>query len=101
MLNYGRPGRGPKLRKGLALAVEPMLTLGSRHTRRAGRRVDRRRPPTGGWAAHFEHTVALTERGPWVLTALDGGAERLGRARRHRRLRADSAQLAGGCQLAV
>ena len=33
LLNYGRPGRGPTLRKGLALAVEPMLTTGSRHTR--------------------------------------------------------------------
>ena len=33
VLNYGRPGRGPKLQKGLALAVEPMLTLGSPRTR--------------------------------------------------------------------
>ena len=31
----------------------------------------------GGWAAHFEHTFTLTEQGPWVLTALDGGAARL------------------------
>jgi Methionine aminopeptidase len=31
----------------------------------------------GGWAAHFEHTFAITEAGPWVLTALDGGAARL------------------------
>jgi methionyl aminopeptidase len=76
LLNYGRPGRGPALRKGLALAVEPMLTTGSRHTRELddGWTVS---TVDGGLAAHFEHTVAVTERGPWVLTALDGGVERL------------------------
>jgi methionyl aminopeptidase len=77
LLNYGRPGRGPKLVKGLALAVEPMLTSGSRFTHELDdgwtvATVD------GGLAAHFEHTFVLTDRGPWVLTALDGGAERLG-----------------------
>jgi methionyl aminopeptidase len=77
LLNYGRPGRGPKLVKGLALAVEPMLTSGSRFTQELDdgwtvATVD------GGLAAHFEHTFVLTDRGPWVLTALDGGAERLG-----------------------
>jgi len=74
--NFGRPGRGPRLDKGLALAVEPMLTQGSRATRLLG----------DGWtvvtadgrrSAHFEHTVAVTDDGPWVLTALDGGAARL------------------------
>jgi methionyl aminopeptidase len=35
----------------------------------------------GSIAAHFEHTVAITERGPWVLTALDGGEGRLGESR--------------------
>ena len=35
----------------------------------------------GSWAAHFEHTVAITEDGPWVLTAPDGGASGLRRAR--------------------
>ena len=77
LLNYGRPGRGPKLQKGLALAVEPMLTLGSRHTRELadGWTVS---TADGGLAAHFEHTFVLTDRGPWVLTALDGGAMRLG-----------------------
>jgi methionyl aminopeptidase len=76
LLNYGRPGRGPTLRKGLALAVEPMLTTGSRHTQELddGWTVS---TVDGGLSAHFEHTVAVTERGPWVLTALDGGAERL------------------------
>ena len=76
VLNYGRPGRGPKLVRGLALAVEPMLTLGSRHTREHddGWTVS---TVDGSLAAHFEHTFVLTDQGPWVLTALDGGASRL------------------------
>ncbi len=76
--NYGRPGRGPRLVRGLALAVEPMVTLGSNETRLLPDEwtvgtVD------GSWAAHFEHTFTLTPDGPWVLTALDGGRETLGR----------------------
>ena len=73
--NYGTPGRGPELVTGMALAVEPMVTLGRRHTRVL---ADDWTVVTadGSRAAHFEHTVALTELGPWVLTALDGGAER-------------------------
>jgi methionyl aminopeptidase len=74
--NYGRPGRGPKLERGLALAVEPMITLGSRHTV-----VDDDdwtiRTVDGSWAAHFEHTFTLTPDGAWVLTALDGGKDKL------------------------
>jgi methionyl aminopeptidase len=74
--NYGRPGRGPKLVEGLALAVEPMLTLGKQenHTLEDDWTVvtDDGRP-----AVHTEHTFTLTPQGPWVLTALDGGAERL------------------------
>ena len=68
--NYGRPGKGPRLVPGMALAVEPMVILGD---------------PTvevldDGWtvvasdgshACHWEHTVAITDDGPWVLTALD------------------------------
>jgi len=74
--NYGRPGRGPKLRKGLVLAVEPMVNLGSRLTRQLddGWTVVTR---DGTFAAHFEHTFTLTDAGPWVLTALDGGRSRL------------------------
>jgi methionyl aminopeptidase len=74
--NYGRPGRGPKLVKGLALAVEPMVTLGSPETRTL---ADDWTVVTtdGSRAAHFEHTFTLTDRGAWVLTALDGGAARL------------------------
>ncbi len=75
--NYGRPGQGPRLVEGMALAIEPMVNLGTRFTRALD----------DGWtvvtddgriSAHFEHTVALTADGPWVLTALDGGAARLG-----------------------
>jgi methionyl aminopeptidase len=78
VLNYGRPGRGPKIQKGLVLAVEPMLTLGSQRTRELDDQwtistVD------GLPAAHFEHTFTVTEDGPWVLTALDGGKAQLER----------------------
>jgi methionyl aminopeptidase len=76
--NYGRPGRGPELAYGMALAIEPMLTLGDRHTKLLDddwtvETVD------GSVAAHFEHTVAVTPDGPWVLTAVDGGTEGLAR----------------------
>lgn len=67
--NYGIPGRGTRLTPGMALAIEPMLTLGSPAV------VEQ----PDGWtvvtadgsrAAHFEHTVAITPDGPWVLTAI-------------------------------
>src|SRR3954447_21412505 len=72
VLNYGRPGRGPKLTKGLALAVEPMVTVGDPATVELedGWTVVTK---DGSRAAHFEHTVAITPEGPWVLTAEDGG----------------------------
>jgi len=74
--NYGKAGRGPKLVKGLALAVEPMVTLGSPETRTL---ADDWTVVTtdGSWAAHYEHTFTLTDTGAWVLTALDGGESRL------------------------
>jgi methionyl aminopeptidase len=74
--NYGKPRRGPKLVKGLALAVEPMVTLGTADTRTL---ADDWTVVTtdGSWAAHFENTFTLTDRGAWVLTALDGGRARL------------------------
>lgn len=68
--NYGKPGRGPRLRVGMAIAIEPMLTAG----------VARTKELSDGWtvitadgrrAAHWEHSVAVTEDGPWVLTATD------------------------------
>ncbi len=75
--NYGRPGRGPTLARGLALAVEPMVTLGSNETLLL--EDDWTVGTTdGSWAAHFEHTFTLTPDGAWVLTALDGGEARLG-----------------------
>jgi methionyl aminopeptidase len=74
--NHGRPGRGPKLVRGLALAVEPMVVLGSPDNEVL---EDEWTVATrdGSLAAHFEHTFTLTDRGAWVLTALDGGEERL------------------------
>jgi methionyl aminopeptidase len=78
--NYGRPGRGPLLVEGMALAVEPMLVLGDPQTRLL---ADDWTVVTedGSRAAHFEHTVAITADGPWVLTAPDGGASGLAAAR--------------------
>jgi methionyl aminopeptidase len=72
VLNYGRPGRGPKLVPGLALAIEPMVTVGIPATLELedGWTVVTK---DGSRAAHFEHTVAITPEGPWVLTAEDGG----------------------------
>ncbi|GAA4812641.1 type I methionyl aminopeptidase [Nocardioides caeni] len=74
--NEGRAGRGPRLKQGMALAVEPMITLGGPRTDLAD---DEWTVVTsdGSWAAHFEHTFALTDTGVWVLTAEDGGRERL------------------------
>ncbi|MCW2849242.1 MAG: map [Marmoricola sp.] len=74
--NYGRPGRGPKLERGLALAVEPMITLGSKYTDLA---EDDWTVVTddGSWAAHFEHSFTLTPDGAWILTAVDGGRAKL------------------------
>jgi methionyl aminopeptidase len=73
------PGRGLGLEPGIVLAVEPMVTLGTSEVLELddGWTVVTR---DGRSAAHWEHTVAVTPDGPWVLTALDGGAERLGRA---------------------
>lgn len=70
--NLGRPGRGPRLVPGLALAVEPMVTLGTDETDVL---ADDWTVVTtdGSWAAHYEHTFTLTSTGTWVLTALDGG----------------------------
>jgi len=65
--NFGEPGRGPRLEAGMVLAIEPMVNAGSPEVEvkedkwtavtRDGRR-----------SAHFEHTVAVTTNGPWILT---------------------------------
>ena len=67
--NFGVPDTGPVLRRGMALALEPMLCTGDWHTRVAG---DHWTVLTanGSLAAHFEHTVAVTDGEPEVLTAL-------------------------------
>ena len=74
--NFGRPGKGPRLVPGLALAVEPMITLGTQETDLLA--DDWTVVSTdGSWAAHFEHTFTITPEGTWVLTALDGGEQQL------------------------
>jgi methionyl aminopeptidase len=77
--HVGPPGRGPRLRAGMALAIEPMITLGSPEVTVLPDdwtvvTID------GSVAAHWEHSVALTESGPVVLTAPDGGVTRLAEA---------------------
>ena len=66
--NYGEPGRGPRLTEGMVLAIEPMVNAGKPAVKVLG----------DGWtaitkdgslSAHFEHTVAVTADGPWILTA--------------------------------
>jgi methionyl aminopeptidase len=66
--NYGPPGQGPRLGAGMALAIEPMITRGDQHVTELddGWTVI---TTDGSRAAHFEHTVAITPEGPWVLTA--------------------------------
>ncbi len=71
--NYGRPSTGPRLKPGWVLAVEPMVNLGSREVEMGA----------DGWtvktkdgmpSSHFEHTIAVTEDGPQVMTAFDDGS---------------------------
>jgi methionyl aminopeptidase len=74
--NYSVRAKLERIRPGLVLAVEPMLNIGGKATRTL----------SDGWtvvtadtsfSAHFEHTFTVTEDGPWVLTAIDGGAARM------------------------
>mgnify|MGYP001054901578 FL=1 len=75
--NYGVPGRGMLLRNGMTIALEPMVLIGSPQTRV---RADQwtvaaaNGKPTG----HFEHTVAITENGPRILTLLADGTAPVG-----------------------
>ncbi|MFJ7276539.1 type I methionyl aminopeptidase [Kitasatospora sp. NPDC098663] len=66
--NEGRPGRGYPLRPGLVLALEPMLTAGGRGDYRTDPDGWTLRTTDGSRAAHIEHTVAVTEDGPRILT---------------------------------
>lgn len=76
VLNYRARDRGPRLRVGMCLAVEPMITRGSAETEVLD---DDWTVVTadGSRAAHWEHTVALLDDGLWVLTAADGGVAEL------------------------
>jgi methionyl aminopeptidase len=70
--NYGSPGTGTRLLPGMTFAIEPMITLGD-----YGIVLDEEDQwsiytSDGSLSAHFEHTIAVTENGPWVLTT-DGG----------------------------
>jgi methionyl aminopeptidase len=74
--NYGRPGTGTKIKNGYVFAVEPMLNMGTHHTKTLA----------DGWtvvtvdgqpSAHVEHTIAITEEGPQVLTRMPEELERL------------------------
>ncbi|MEU5523662.1 type I methionyl aminopeptidase [Streptomyces sp. NPDC047860] len=67
--NEGRPGRGMPLRHGMSLAIEPMLIGGGTDTYRAAPDGWTLRTDDGSRAAHAEHTVAITEAGPRILTA--------------------------------
>lgn len=77
--NVGRPGEGPRLPDGLTIAIEPMVTVGTEATLvlADGWTVV---SEDGALAAHWEHTMAVTATGPWVLTAEDGGRAELGAA---------------------
>ncbi|WP_181786393.1 type I methionyl aminopeptidase [Streptomyces phytophilus] len=78
LLNYvdKRRGRGPKLVPGFCIAIEPMVSLGTPRTHVL---ADEWTVKTddGSWSSHWEHSVALTEAGPLVLTAPDGGRGKL------------------------
>ena len=74
--NYRTREKGPRLRPGMCLAIEPMVTLGDRFTQVC---EDDWTVVTddGARAAHWEHSVAILDEGIWVLTAPDGGAAEL------------------------
>jgi methionyl aminopeptidase len=65
--NYGEPGQGPKLREGMVLAIEPMVNAGGPQVRIM---EDKWTAVTSDSSdsAHFEHTIAVTANGPWILT---------------------------------
>ncbi len=71
--NFGEAGRGPALKPGMVLAIEPMITMGSWEVRIL---EDRWTAVTedGSLAAHFEDTIAITEDGPDVLTRFEARA---------------------------
>jgi len=70
--NYGRPGTGPRLLSGMTFAIEPMITLGDYEICVSERDGWSIYTADGSLAAHYEHTVAVTKNGPWVLTEAEG-----------------------------
>jgi methionyl aminopeptidase len=70
--NFGRPGRGQRLKAGMVVAIEPMVNSGAAGVQM---RADGWTAATadGSRSAHFEHTVAITEKGPEILTRIEGG----------------------------
>jgi methionyl aminopeptidase len=79
ILNYGKPGNGPKIEAGMVFAIEPMITLGSERTKVLEDNwtvvtVDK------SHGAHFENSYCIAPDGkPFVLTAEDGGRANLAR----------------------
>jgi methionyl aminopeptidase len=69
--NYGTPGRGIVFRPGMAIALEPMVLIGTPRTRVLPDQWTVS-SADGSLTCHFEHSVAITENGPLILTALDG-----------------------------
>lgn len=67
--NYGRPRKGIKLVEGMTFCIEPMVMLGKREVMHAPGDVWTIVTRDGSWAAHWEHTVAVTKAGPLILTA--------------------------------
>ncbi|GCD36834.1 type I methionyl aminopeptidase [Streptomyces chrestomyceticus] len=78
LLNYvdRKRGRGPKLVPGFCIAIEPMVNLGTAKTHVLADDWTVK-SNDGSWSSHWEHSVALTEQGPLVLTAPDGGKAKL------------------------
>ncbi len=74
--NYGRPGTGPRLLPGMTFAIEPMITLGSYDIHLSEHDGWSIYTADGSLSAHFEHTVAVTENGPLVLTESGGDGAR-------------------------
>lgn len=70
--NYGQPGRGLVLRPGMTIALEPMVLVGTPMTR-VMPDLWTVKSADGSLTGHFEHTIAVTENGPYILTTLDEG----------------------------
>ena len=72
--NYGKPGSGPRLAEGMVLAIEPMVNSQGPEVKVLD---DKWTAVTadGGYSAHFEHSVAVTDNGPWILSELNGLGE--------------------------